>query len=177
MGRGADYLDTSWVKHWGCLFPETRNQHRAQGEESTGRFWWDQGTSWSETRIVKGKCFIFLVKLKWYLWDGIHSQKENSNISLIGHHSILKISSVWLLWEGKTYLEERWINLYNYQMSVKHAGHYHGFKNISDMWKYKKTRLRCLTLTFNCFQMKPPFPAKIMSLSFSAFLPQTSQTQ
>lgn len=79
-------LRSSWAK-LGCLFPD-ESIIRAQEEENTGRFWWDQGASWSENRIIKEKCLKLLVRLKWYLNDGIHSWKENSNISLIGYHSI-----------------------------------------------------------------------------------------
>lgn len=43
----------------------------------------------------KENVFKFLFKLKWHIHNEIHSWMEKPNISLIGHHSTLKISSMW----------------------------------------------------------------------------------
>lgn len=66
----------------GMTFPSGRHQHRAQGEENIGRFWRDGNISWSENWIVKGKRFNFLGKLKWYVYNRIHSWRAKPNISL-----------------------------------------------------------------------------------------------
>lgn len=46
----------------------------------------------------------FLLKLKWYIYNGIHSWAGKPNISLLAHHCMLKISSTWLLDRGKQIL-------------------------------------------------------------------------